>query len=239
MSCVDLYREKLTRYQALKTTTSGCEIEVIVHVTFSEKESETGGMTAIDVNECSSRSNQESRRGSKQKPFTPCILGYGHWLILTIGAGVGCLLGIFVANVIVYEQEWRPDLVSLLQLALAVMCSGGLVAIVLASSYFFHLRLVKKKAHTSSPAEESTNLESTRSEESGDGVEELIIVLKCRPDVASIMGEMQSYCQKNGIKTVGVSVCGPAMLARSVNEKAKHVSSPENQFVVDEETFDW
>lgn len=168
-------------------------------------------------------------------------MGHGKKLILTAAAGVGCLLGIFAANVIVYEQEWRPEVVSLLQLAMAVTCTGGLVASVLVSSSCvqYHRRLVKEEEEQNT--NETTTIGSSIREDRGDdgGFEGLSIVSNCRPDVANIMGEMQSYCQNNNINTLGVSVCGPAMLVQSVNENAKRLSSRGLQFIVDEETFDW
>jgi hypothetical protein len=234
-SVIGLYRSELAKFQTLGKTNSGCEVDVIVHATLSEKEDE--GEQFVTVREDSTE-DQDSPTGTNQRPFTQFFMGYGHSLMLTAIAGGGYILGIFTANVLGYEKEWRVEYLSLLQLCFAVLLATSLVAIGMGLSVFWVLPRMKQRTQTHvgvEVKESSVEDKLALAEES----KELEVVLGCRPDVETIVDDMKSYCQKCSFSSVGVSVCGPELLVQTVMTNCRKASSSSVCFVVDDETFEW
>ena len=239
-SVLELYRDELARLQSMKTTASGCEIEVIVHATLSEEEDDRN-YTAIDVGDSTSTCCHHGPvEENTHYPFMQHPMGTRHRLILTICAGCGCLLGIFLANVFAHDNEWRPEWVSILQLFLAVLFSAVWVAF--GMSAFWQrcgLPCPSRQASEETGSETQPDDSSFNNMHAGEAGE-LSVVLGCRPDVLTILLAMKDYCKANTISTAGVSVCGPEQLVRTVANTSREVSSSSSvNFVVDDETFDW
>jgi predicted ferric reductase len=244
MSCVELYRQELARYQALKVLPSGCLVDVIVHVTFSEEDNE------LNHSIVEKRENSVNGRSceTKSEQMLPEVFKPGHLnrLFLTLGSGLGCLLGIYVANVAAYGMGWRAEYLNILQLTLEIMFSMSFVIFILvvASRVEPRHRITssKKCEHANSFVRNFAPLESgcsSAATEMEENQMQLDLKLKCRPDVLAILVEAKDYCAERSIPTVGVSVCGPEVLVRCVHEKARIASSSDIGFVVDEESFDW
>ncbi len=134
-SVVELYRRELAYYQSLSKTKAGCELQVIVHATLSEKEDE-GDFVAVNVDSPATKSTATASTRRRQWYFQQSVMGYGHLLVLTVGAGGGYLLGVFLANYFTLNKTWRDEYVSLLQLALAVFFDAFLVTIGMSRSLF-------------------------------------------------------------------------------------------------------
>ena len=245
-SVVDLYREELAYFQSIVKTKFGCEVDVIVHATLSEKE-DASDFVAFDID---STPNASAATHCKQWPFRRHLMGYGHLLVLTIGAGGGYLLGIFLANYFALDKHWRAEYVVLLQLSLAVFFDGIMVAIGMSRSYFVqgsvwtgedvhHGVLTPKMSSRLSSTSRSTLSKIVSPHSSNGRSRELNVVLGCRPDLDEIFRDMKAWCEADGFFSVGVSVCGPDKLIQSVIKTCKQASSPSLQFVVDDETFEW
>ena len=243
-SVLELYRSELAEYQSLnKTLASGCELDILVHCTFSEEEDDelAAGDLALDIEPSSTTGGQtlESRRqAEKQGPFMQHAMGYGHKLVLTVFAGCSFLLGIFVANVAAHGNAWRPEALSILQLLLAVLFAAISVAAITSYTLF---RPTSQVSHEDQ-GDGGTDIQSVSNNETSGGsttTNDLDVVYGCRPNVPEILASMKAYCVKNNIPSVGVSVCGPEMLVDAVIASSNISSSSSVHFVVDEETFDW
>jgi ferric-chelate reductase len=262
-SVVDLYRDELAYYQSLAKTKTGCELEVIVHATLSEKEDENG-FVAVDIDSQRTQTPATVATTSrKQWAFQQHVMGYSHLLLLTVGAGGGYLLGIFLANFFALDQTWRFEYVSLLQLFLAVLFDAILVAIGMSRSFCHRnaaYSMKGKEIHhdelapvttstilTSKSAKERSSNKRVYQQFSSISVEdeievydrELNVVLGCRPDLEKILVNMKEWCEKNDSSSVGVSVCGPDQLIKQVMKTCRTASTSSLPFVVDEETFEW
>jgi predicted ferric reductase len=236
MSCVELYRQELARYQALKILPSGCLVDVIVHVTFSEEEN------GFDDSMLENREKATNASGGKttreQMFFEVYNPGHLQRLFLTLGSGFGCLLGIYVANVAAYGMGWRTELTNVLQLVLEVIFSVFFVFSVLVAASRVQITTNEKVKHSDSVMRTKSGRSSAATEMDEDQ-KQLDLKLKCRPDVLAILNDAKDYCAEHGIPTAGVSVCGPELLVRCVHDKARTASSADIVFVVDEESFDW
>ena len=131
LSVVNLYRDELARLQSLQGGPYRCEVQVIVHATLSENEDndEAAHFVAIDFDSKDTKDTPHdgSQHGPKrccgltETPWLRGLQGYYHQLVLTLGAGGGYLLGIFIANVMIVEiGPWRFEYNALLQLGLAL-----------------------------------------------------------------------------------------------------------------------
>eukprot|EP00978_Attheya_sp_CCMP212_P025585 scaffold82536_cov57-Attheya_sp.AAC.4 len=241
-SVIDLYREDLAKIQSVISAPGEREITICVHATLSEEEYDAESVT-IDVDSrCSERENS---RMPVNAPFMKYLMGYQHKLLLTILSGGGYLLGIFLANVAAYDQDWRLEYESLLQLLLGLLFACILVAIGMIRSFFRpspqwsseekkNISQAKSTPHISM----DTSIEHSNISESQNH-EDLSLVLGCRPDVSAIVSEMKNWCQSSAVKSVGVAVCGPSVLVRSVIKTCRETSSSSLPFVVDEESFEW
>jgi predicted ferric reductase len=267
-SVVDLYRQELAYYQSLSKTKTGCELKVIVHATLSEEEVETD-FVAVNVDSArATNSTATASRRRRQWSFQQSVMGYGHLLVLTVGAGGGYLLGVFLANYCALNKIWRYEYVSLLQLFLAVFFDALLVTIGMSFSLFRHhgasyLTNRKEVCHREVPPNttSSRSLRAKRDKQDSskrvyqqfssvsldDGhvrsIEnidhELSVELGCRPNIEKIVGEMKEWCKNNHCSSVGVSVCGPDQLIKHVITTCQEASTSSLPFVVNEETFEW
>lgn len=244
-SVVDLYREELAYFQSIGCTKFGCEVDVIVHATLSEKE-DTSDFVAVDIDTTSKAS---AVTHCKQWPFRQHLMGYGHSLVLTLGAGGGYLLGIFLANYFALDKQWRDEYVSLLQLCLAVLFAGVLATIGMSRSLFrqgsvwtgtdtHHGTLRQEESSGLNSTSRSTPSKNDSNHSSNGASRELYVVLGCRPDLEEIFRDMKEWCEANGSSSVGVSVCGPDTLIQSVMKTCTQASSSSLPFVVDDETFE-
>ena len=250
-SVVDLYRDELGYYQSLIKTKTGCELDVIVHATLSEKE-DTDDFVAVEVDSHKPKHAASRTSTHKQWPFQQSVMGYWHLLVLTVGAGGGYLLGIFLANFFALDKTWRFEYGSLLQISLAVFFDAFLVAIGMSRS--FCRRGAAYSAPTASPTStkmgqfsperlyrelSSVSLEDANNSSSKRAETELNVVLGCRPDLEKIIANMKDWCEANECFSVGVSVCGPDQLIRQVMTTCRKASTPSLPFVVDDESFEW
>ena len=156
-SVIDLYREDLAKIQSLGTNPNGCQIDVIIHATLSEKEDEdnlnppspadddsSSNSVLVDmVGTAGSSSSATSPRRDNRTPFMRFVMGYGHGLVLTICSGGGFFLGIFLANFLAAENDrdqttasWYPEYRQMLQLFLGVLFASALVGIGMSGSLF-------------------------------------------------------------------------------------------------------
>jgi predicted ferric reductase len=245
---VDLYREELTYFQSMGYTKFGCKVDVIVHATLSEKE-DASDFVAVDVDTTSRTPKPSTVSHGKQWPFRRYLMGYEHLLVLTLGAGGGYLLGIFLANYFALDKQWRDEYVSLLQLCLAVLFAGILATIGMSRSFFrqgsvwtendmHHGPLTQNESFGLSSMSRSTPSKNYSNHSSNGASRELNVVLGCRPDLKDIFHDMKEWCEANGSSSVGVSVCGPDMLIQSVMKTCRQTSSSSLPFVVDDETFE-
>jgi predicted ferric reductase len=228
-SVLNLYRNELAHYQSLGRTQCGCEIEVIVHATLSERE-DSADFAAVNMP--STESMEQSTIGlPKRCPFTKHLKGYWHQLLLTLGAGGGYLLGIFTANVIALEKDWAPELVNVIQLGLATLFATILVLLGMWST------LCRDSPDWRGEEQQENSSSNPSSNENASP--ELNVAIGCRPDVEQIVGNMKEWCLLNDCSSVGVAVCGPDKLIEAVMKNCKEASSPSLPFVVDDETFEW
>jgi hypothetical protein len=245
-SVVDLYREELAYFQSIGYTKFGCEVDVIVQATLSEKDDPVD-FVAVDIDTTPKAS---AATHCKQWPFRRHLMGHGHLFVLTLGAGGGYLLGIFLANYFALDKQWRDEYVSLLQLCLAVMFAGVLVTIGMSRSFFsessvwtendvHHGTLTQEESFGLSLTSRSTPSKNESNHSSNGASRELNVVLGSRPDLDEIFREMKEWCKANFSSSVGVSVCGSDTLTQSVMKTCGQVSSSSLPFVVDDETFQW
>ena len=241
MSCLEPYRHELAQYQRLCQLPSGCELQIIVHVTLSEKEEEPKESEELVTDQTRSEfcAIRDDRVG-KACPFQQYVtLDYKMKLFLTILAGCSFMFGIFLANFAAYEKEWRDEAVGALSLFLSVGCTAMAVVGAIGISYACSSRKVISPEgwERDNEEEDSNHKRSDAScEEKGSDLE---VVIGKRPDPQKIFAELQRYCQENQIPSVGVSACGPRLLVDTVFKVSRDFSSPSVEFVVDEETFDW
>jgi len=238
VSVLELYRLELARMQNLGRTANGCEIEVIVHATLSEKEDPQADVIAPPIPTGSSEERDYSKEGHPPA-FREHVLGYGHKMALTIGSGCGYLLGIFLANYISYERDWLQEYVALLQLSLAVICSTGIVALAMHPAFgnYFSQRNARTVSDDA-PTRRLSHSASANFPVVNEASPDLQVTLGCRPDVVAIVDDTKAWCESSGIATVGVSACGPKSLIRRVVQSCSEASSSSLAFIVDEETFD-
>jgi hypothetical protein len=221
-------------------------LEVIVHATLSEKEDENV-FVAVDIDSQRTQTPATVPTTSrKQWPFQQHVMGYSHLLLLTVGAGGGYLLGIFLANFFALDQTWRFEYVSLLQLFLAVLFDAILVAAGMSRSFCHQstaYSIKEKDIHHDELAPPKRVYQQFSSVSVEDEIEvyehELNVVLGCRPDLETILVNMKDWCEKNDSSSVGVSVCGPDQLIKQVMKACRTASTSSLPFVVDEETFEW
>lgn len=125
-SVVDAYRSELTKLQSLGRTSNGGQLDILVNATLSEREDDVDFVPV----QIEAPPQQQSPKSSSQGQFRRLLLqGYGHMLILTIAAGDGYLLGIFLANVIVYEHglEFRVKVLAPIGLSRSSCRRSGLL----------------------------------------------------------------------------------------------------------------
>jgi len=211
---------------------SGCELEVIVHATLSEKEIDTMSADMQSFPTDRDKSLQDRNHG----PFMKHVMGYQHQLVLTIFSGRGFLLGIFAANALSYKKKWRPEAASMLQLFLGVLFAAILVAVSMSKCF---LRRSSEWTNEENKLGGMMNTVHSSTEYPKEKARELQAVLGYRPNVPEILQNVKEYCQTNNLHSVGVSVCGPDRLVSCVIGTSRAASSSSVGFVVDEETFDW
>jgi predicted ferric reductase len=241
-SVIDLYREELTRLQALTKTANGCDVDVLVYATLSEKEDDAEFVPVeIEVPR-----DETIPRSDSSAPFRQLFKGYSQMLVLTVTAGVGYFAGIYAANVISYEKTaWPYEYTALLQLGLAlIFTTCSIIAGISISSTHCFQSSANRKRCSSDESKMSLNEENTCSStdacfRSQFEVNELRIVVGCRPNLNEILNDTGSWCNANKCSTAGVSVCGPEQLVQAVFSGCRQASSSTVQFVVDDETFDW
>ena len=173
-SVVDLYRDELGYFQSIGTTSSGIELQVLVHATLSEKEDENkistmdvvvDSLVPPDSGAATSAITVSHHR--RQWPLQRKVLGYTHLLILTVVAGGGYLLGIFLANFLAFDKEWRSESIDLLQLFLAVFFDALFVAIGMSpTSLLLNRREEIEDYDSNKPNHKHKEVEHTSSENS-------------------------------------------------------------------------
>lgn len=228
-SVLELYRNELAKYQSFDRLLSGCELQVLVHCTFSEDEDEdSDNDVALQIE--SSTDDDAELDHVNHGPFMQCVFGYKHQLALTLSTGCGFLLGVLFANMAAYESGWKKEAESFLRLFLGIFCAAYCAFVSLSCSFFRPTPDWSEKDQTD-PKEKSSNAFSDSNE--------LFVVEGCRPNVSQILANMDSYAKANGISSVGVAVCGPDNLVDAVFSSCRRHSSSTVQFLVDEETFEW
>mmetsp|Transcript_12456 Transcript_12456/g.26363 ORF Transcript_12456/g.26363 Transcript_12456/m.26363 type:complete len:289 (-) Transcript_12456:92-958(-) len=241
-SVLDLYREELAQIQASRRTTSGCRVKTFVYATLSEKEDPSKSVSIQIKNTSGHNHRHQENKSCNQVPFMQHVMGYSHKLFLTVGAGCGYLLGIFLANFWAYGKGWRSDYTAFLQLCLALVFSGT-IAIVGMSGSLFRPSSTHMHGHNRETDTRHTGSRSTPT--LGDSKSfppkpnELRVKLGCRPNLDEIVDNMRETCLKNGLTSVGVAVCGPIGLTDAAVKASKRASRNGIPFVVDCENFDW
>jgi predicted ferric reductase len=237
-SVVDLYRKELARYQALGVfknarTSTHCKIDILVYVTQSEPEThideETFSFQRIPAENPGTLLGTLLKNHSKfsPAPFSKTLLGHGHHALLMMAAGIGFMRGIVLGSSIAGVNEWRQEISVLLQLLFGTFFAATLGAIVLTASWYASIRPKNALSDTAACSSDEEHQHS------------LDIHKRQRPDIGQIVSEMKEQCTRSGIETVGVTICGPANLTKSVMEVAYQASSPALEFVVGEESFEW
>ena len=242
MSCLELYRQELAGYQRLRRLASGCQLEIIVHATLSEKETDPSSTTEDDIMTAqrsdfcpSCTQSYYSYQAGPFKKYVVSLDDYKWKLGLTILAGCSSLLGIFLANVAAYanNDDWKDEAVGAFRLILSVGLTALTVAATLAISSFSRRR---------GATTESWTLDKEKEDQEGSANiddHDLDVVIGKRPDPFQILAELKQYCQDNDIRSVGVCACGPPLLVDTVLKASRDCSSPAVEFVLDDETFDW
>ena len=233
-SVLNLYSEELAHIQASENTQSGCKVNALVYATLSEKENPSKSVAIQIKSEVDRRRHwlHETNQQCNQVPFMQHVMGYSHKLFLTVGAGCGYLLGIFLANFFADGKGWRSEYAVLLQLILALLFSGGIAGIGMSGSIFRPFPPTRQSEDKRFPILDATS--------TSPNPKQLHVVLGCRPDLDEIASNMRDTCLKNGFPSVGVAVCGPIGLTDAA-VRACHRASRSGgvPFVIDCETFDW
>lgn len=275
---LDLYRDELSVLQRERENADGRRrrtIEVFLYVTQSGR---AVAAAAEDEEERTSSSSSSPFKNDRERrrPLTDHTKGHWHNSILTMGAGLGYLLGILVANVAQDEMD-EDNYPYLYQPLIQLGCGVTLATIfVFVGAYAPYAvgRLCRARATTTTtttrlgvhadiavPAEEApsptssslpivepVDTDSVFMEEHVGPVDDndkapLSAVLGCRPNTEALVAEMRESCLVDDgdekIRSVGVGVCGPDALVRSLANACRRFSDSKLPFVIDMETFDW
>jgi len=237
MSVVDVYRRELARWQREHDTSCGCNIEIIVHATLSEKEEVVS--TETICKELMPDHPTPNTRCNKQQCSFPRFVEDSSQLFLTVLAGGGVTLGIYAANALARDRDWRVEVRSLLRLLLCLIVTVTMIASGMCAILFFAgRRQIRKQQVLEGSQMNMTDVKPDRVISSTEADEQLDVIRNLRPNMEAITMDLASYCEKNGICSVGVSVCGPENLVDDVI-KACEGCSRNVDFVVENESFDW
>lgn len=237
ISGTQLYRKELAYYQQeLPTLESGCELEILVHATLSEKEDDTE--TNADCPDTTPGSPlNDMNRGKCGKR----IKGQIERMAVVFISGGSVFLGIFLSRVASHDKQWSDVAVSALQLLFVLLLTSLSVTAFLALRPYYWSRTDDDCDAVYEMDKERSHL-AYQNHIENDGEEghvDLEMVIGTRPNPKQLFKKLKKYCHKNGFKSVGVSVCGPSILVSSVCDASKSCSETNVEFVVDEESFDW
>mmetsp|Transcript_34165 Transcript_34165/g.82816 ORF Transcript_34165/g.82816 Transcript_34165/m.82816 type:complete len:869 (+) Transcript_34165:226-2832(+) len=245
-SVVDLYRDELQRYQALGGFVRNgrkCKLDILVYVT------KPGcGASNVPVVETpasppmlwNGRDATAKQVLGKPAPFSKTILGHMHHALLMIAVGLGFLRGIVSGSSFADIHEWRQEFAILLQLGLGLIFSSILGAIVILGATTTTTLWKPRNNKKSRRGNPGGNLVLDLENQAGGYCPTPLEVHRGeRPNVPQIVAELKQQCLHSGIPSVGVSVCGPDKLTKSVLTSVYEASSPLLEFVMGEESFEW
>lgn len=247
-SVVDLYREELARYQSLGCfyrNGQKCKVDILVYVT---RPSANGNESSAAMESPRFGSNGGERVDSVRNPvdvtktyfdpssapFSKTVLGHMHHALLMIAVGLGFLRGIVTGSYFADVHGWRQEYAVLVQLGLGFIFSALLGSMVIAGG-----ELVAKSKRPKRQRGVSNPLSMGVDTSMSPLAPRLEMHLGERPNVPQIVAELKQQCLYAGIPSVGVSVCGPDRLTKSVLTNVYEASSPLLEFVMGEESFEW
>ncbi|CAJ1956923.1 unnamed protein product [Cylindrotheca closterium] len=253
-SVVDLYRDELQRYQALGgfyRNGKNCKLDILVYVTgklagcgTNEPIVDPPPPLMVSTNGGSDKEMMLTKEvvvGSKSAPapgpFSKTILGHMHHALLMIAVGFGFLRGFVSGSSFADRHEWRQELAVLLQVALGLLFSSILGTIVILGGTLVWKPRTKKSRRGNHVG--GTTVMDPENQQARDEYPPLEIHRGERPNVPQIVAELKQQCLQSGIPSVGVSVCGPEKLTKSVLTSVYEASSPLLEFVMGEESFEW
>ncbi|KAL3929339.1 MAG: hypothetical protein SGBAC_012253 [Bacillariaceae sp.] len=241
-SVLDLYREELQTYQALGGFIKNgrkCKLDILVYVTkpgcCANELVVVGDATTLPLEW---KSDKIVKQLGNSAPFSKTLLGHMHHALLMIAVGLGFLRGIVSGSSFASIHEWRQEFAVLLQLGLGLIFSSILGAIVILGAT---LRWKSKKRRRIGNVGSKERYDEMDPENPAAGSYRgpLEVHRGERPNLRQIVAELKEQCLYNDITSVGVSVCGPDRLTKSVLTSVYEASTPKVEFVMGEESFEW